>query len=154
MSIGPKIINDIEAFHCKYIVNEETGCWQWIGYISPRGYGQFRFNKKNYQAHRFSYEYFIGDLKDGLVICHICNNTKCVNPKHLRQDTQKSNMIDRTYAEKQHTQKLSVEMAKEIKIALKTPYLGINKDLSIKYGVAKSTISQIKNDLIWSHIKI
>jgi len=154
MSTGRKAIEPIERFNSSYLVNEETNCWEWIGYISPRGYGQFRFNKKPYQAHRFSFEYFVGDLKEGLVICHNCNNTKCVNPEHLRQDTQKSNMIDRTYAEKQHTQKLSAENAKEIKIALLTPYLGINKDLSIKYGVNKSTISQIKNNLIWSHIKI
>lgn len=154
MSREQKLIYLIERFHSFYEVDKDTGCWIWKGYISPRGYGQLSINRKRYQAHRLSYEIFNGSLVRSLVICHNCNNTKCVNPEHLRQDTQKSNMIDRTYVQKQHTQKLSVEQAKEIKLALKNPYLGINKDLSIKYGVNKSTISQIKTGLIWSHIKI
>lgn len=44
-------------------------------------------------AHRQSYELFRGELVDGLVIDHICNDKLCVNPNHLQQITQRENTL-------------------------------------------------------------
>jgi hypothetical protein len=160
MSRGPKIINDIEAFHCKYIVNEETGCWQWIGYISPRGYGQFRFNKKNYQAHRFSYEYYVNEIEKDMIIMHLCDNPKCVNYNHLKVAYQKDNIKDcieknrKARGNKLPNSKLNDNQIVEIKLLLQNPYLGLQKDLAIKYNVTQTLISRIKKNIAWSHIKI
>jgi hypothetical protein len=38
-------------------------------------------------AHRFSFEYHVGAVPDGLVLDHLCRNTKCVNPYHLEPVT-------------------------------------------------------------------
>jgi hypothetical protein len=152
MSRGRKPIDPIERFHAKYIIDEETGCWEWVGYYFNGGYPGINIDKKMTLVHRFSYQTFIGPLIDGLVICHNCNNKKCVNYNHLRQDTQKSNCIDKSYAKTMKSQILTVEQAIEIKNALKNPYYGIQRDLAKKYGLTQQTICDIKKNRHWSHI--
>lgn len=51
-----------------------------------------KVNKK--QAHRLSYEIFIGSLIQGLEICHNCDRKGCINPWHLFQGTHGDNMKD------------------------------------------------------------
>jgi len=42
-------------------------------------------------AHRFSYEYFIAPIPDGLEIDHLCRNRACVSPTHLEPVTRQEN---------------------------------------------------------------
>ncbi len=147
-------VNPIERFNQKYIIDETTGCWNWVAGLNNLGYGNFRVGDKVLKAHRFSYEYFVGPLDESLEICHKCNNSKCVNPEHLRQDTRSSNMIDRAIDGTQSFQKLSVEQVIEIKKSLLNPYYGIQRDLAKKYKVRKTTINEIKMGRIWSHLDI
>jgi hypothetical protein len=74
--------------------DHKTGCWNWIGAIFKKkyggNYGQLRMggcNGRVKKAHRLSYEYFIGQIPDGLEIDHLCRNTLCVNPDHLKPVT-------------------------------------------------------------------
>jgi hypothetical protein len=75
------------------IVND---CHEWNGAIANDGYGvQYDFrDKQTRRAHRLVYEFFIGDIKDDLLVCHTCNNKKCVNPKHLYLADNKQNQLD------------------------------------------------------------
>ena len=150
----PKKEDPIIRFHRKYKIDLETGCWLWIGSFFNSGYPRFKLNKKDLYSHRFSYETFVGSLNPNLEICHCCNNKACVNPNHLRQDTSSSNSIDRCYDFSQNGQKLTSQQVKEIKIELQNSYRGLNKILSIKYGVDSSTITAIKIGKSWSHLKI
>ena len=144
----------IEKFNEKYIVDEETGCWNWQDTLLHNGYGRLQQNGKSIRAHRFAYEYYIEPIKEGLVCCHSCNNRRCVNPKHLRQDTQQSNMIDMALSNNCKDQILSVEEVIEIKKALKHYYRGQIKYLAHYYKVSERQISHIKNGDRWSHIQI
>lgn len=69
-----------------------SGCWQWTGYVTHHGYGQMRIDGRYIAAHRVSYELLVGPISDGLVIDHLCRNTRCVNPAHLEPVTQAVNV--------------------------------------------------------------
>jgi hypothetical protein len=151
---GKKPIDPIIRFSSKYIVDEETGCWNWIGNSFRTGYGCFKYNNKNVSAHRFAYEYYNGPLKEGLEICHSCNNKSCVNYKHLRQDTKQSNSYDALLVNNGPSQKLSIDEVIQIKKELMHPYRGQYKDLAHFYKVHEETIGHIKRGTRWSHINI
>ena len=71
----------------------ESDCWEWTARISTTGYGRFRWGKKMGASHRFIYEYYYGEINSTLVIDHLCRNSKCVNPLHLEQVTQRENLL-------------------------------------------------------------
>lgn len=60
-------------------VNEETGCWEWTGYLDKWGYGKYAGQK----AHRVAYFLAHPEASVKLAIDHLCYNRKCVRPTHL-----------------------------------------------------------------------
>ncbi len=74
-----------------------TGCWEWFGCKKPGGYGVFSIKKNNihktYNAHRWSYQYYIGNIPEGLVIDHLCRVRHCVNPIHMELVTMRENLM-------------------------------------------------------------
>jgi hypothetical protein len=77
----------------------ENGCWNWLGYRGPAGYGEIGSRKGNRPtesqtklAHRVAYELLVGEIPAGLHLDHLCRNTSCVNPEHLEPVTRKENV--------------------------------------------------------------
>jgi hypothetical protein len=76
-------------------VVQENGCWDWVGATAlRRGYGMVRTRTGHQQqAHRFSYERFVGPIPEGLTIDHLCRNRACGNPAHMEPVTGKENTL-------------------------------------------------------------
>lgn len=68
------------------------GCWEWNGYVDPKGYGRMGVYRRVEQAHRMAYVLFVGPIPEGLEIDHLCRNRRCVLPEHLEAVTRKENM--------------------------------------------------------------
>lgn len=63
----------------------------WIVEKENNGYGKAYANGRTWQAHRLSYELFVGPIPEGLQIDHLCRVTNCINPDHLEPVTAAEN---------------------------------------------------------------
>lgn len=63
----------------------------WIVDKETNGYGKAYANGRTWQAHRLSYELFVGPIPLGLQLDHLCRITNCINPEHLEPVTPAEN---------------------------------------------------------------
>lgn len=69
-------------FVAKIQVSDE-GCWIWQGKLHG-GYGRHSVDGRTEQAHRASYQHFIGSIPDGYELDHFkCQRKSCVHPWHV-----------------------------------------------------------------------
>ncbi len=86
---------DIKRFWAKVETNGKDECWQWLGCKTKDGYGRFVMFGRAVRAHRVAFVISNGEIVDGLVVCHKCDNPSCCNPSHLFSGTPSDNMKDR-----------------------------------------------------------
>lgn len=144
-----------ERFERFYIPEPNSGCWLWIGAITPLGYGQFYYPPRNMvRAHVCSYEMYRGDRK-GLCVLHNCDVRCCVNPDHLRLGTHQENMQDREDRHRRAPPKGMLNgratVTNEIVIAIRADPRG-PKQISRAYNMPISTVQNIRHRHTWKHI--
>ena len=147
----------LDRFQEKYVCNLETGCWEWVGSKKHNGYGQINLGgrgKGMARANRVSYELFVGPIPNGLHVLHECDNSKCVNPKHLFLGTPAANSRDMKKKNRQGNKKLSNKEVVAIKeILARFPAItGIVGFLARWFGVDQTNISCIRLGKTLSHL--
>ena len=144
----------VRIFHESYTIDPETKCWNWNNPNHAAGYGAFHIGGE-VSSHRASFVIHFGGITEGLLICHSCDNPRCVNPLHLFQGSQLENMRDMirkgrkiyVVGEANPVAKLTNEQAREIFLAT-----GPQWTIAEKYGISRRGVGKIKQGLIWKHV--
>lgn len=132
-------------------INKVNDCWEYTHRQDRYRYGEIVVGGRGGQhklVHRLIYEHYFGEIPDGMLVLHKCDNPPCCNPEHLFLGSQKENMKDMkdkgrsyiTYGERSGMCKLTTEQVQFIRSDPRT-----NKEMTKIFGVAKSTISMIRS---------
>jgi hypothetical protein len=153
-----------ERFEERYIPEPNSGCWLWLGWLDPKGYGRFWDNGRSDRAHRFSYRRDRGaEIPDGIYVCHRCDNPTCVNPEHLFLGTPQENQQDSIAKGRHVTVKEGVDYARGVRqrnakladadvIEIRKRTL-TRREAAAKYGVSVNTIRMIHLGRAWKHVR-
>lgn len=126
----------------KRMEHDPNGCWNWAASTFKSGYGQVRFEGKVWKTHRLAYVLHNGNIPQGMLVCHTCNNRLCCNPAHLYAGTYSQNGRDVVNSGRLKNAKLTREKAKSIRELFATGE-HTQKELGEMFGVDRRTINAI-----------
>lgn len=145
----PQFVKNGRRKNIRYTTNKR-GCWICISHSGDKdGYPKIgRYNKKH-RASRYIYKLYKGSFNKNLVIRHMCDNFRCINPNHLLLGSKKDNTQDMIKKLKYFApnKKLSIEQIISIKKSSKSL-----KELSKLYKVNVNHICDIRKGRHWNNI--
>ena len=154
-----------QRFWEKVDVRGPDECWEWKANTVFGGYGSISTGSKNKgtrkenRAHRVAYTLVHGPIPTGLNVLHSCDNPGCVNPAHLRADTQSENLKE-SFTKGRHSVPCSVgrnNAARRLS-ELTVQRLRIldralpDHRVAAVLGVSKATIQAIMSRRNWKHL--
>lgn len=139
----------------------DSPCWEWTGSLSRRGYGRMGTGPSRISAHRLAWTLAHGD-PGHLLVCHRCDNPKCVRIDHLFLGTDADNVRDCIAkgrrrvtpptppgfkGEAHPCARLTEEQVNAIRAAT-----GTHKDIADRFGVSRQHVGSIRGGKKWTHI--
>ena len=143
-------------------VEKTDGCWFWKGTKESNAYGIIQTGgkgAKSVTAHRLSYMMHHGEIPDGYVIMHSCDNPSCVNPDHLSVGTYQENAMD-AISKGRHARVAPVgagngkavlndDKVRYIRASSGVSHVNLAKEL----GVSISCVRGVRSGRTWRHVK-
>lgn len=157
-------VQHLRRLESSSIPEPNSGCWLWLGASTSAGYGLFPFGggrrSQRVGAHRASYTLHCGDIPDGMLVCHRCDNPSCVNPAHLFLGSHGDNAADRNKKGRSKGQakgashsraKITERQAQEV-IALAASGLITHAEIAQRLNVSTSIVALIATGASWKHL--
>ena len=165
----------VRAQHERHVLyGPADTCWEWTAQIDRYGYGIQQLTagslRSPVKAHRIAYALHNKAMppEDRPLVCHTCDNPRCVNPLHLYAGSNTHNMRDRLergrfYQGSAHapetrelrrqrqivTGSTSAHLSEEDVRAIRASPL-TQKALGERYGVCQAHIWRIKHGKAWA----
>lgn len=140
----------------QYIKNDKNGCLNFPAAINSEGYATLKISQtKTIKAHRAAWELSKGEIPSGMLVCHHCDNRRCVNVEHLflgtvadnNRDKQLKGRAGRLIGVLHHKARLTEDDVRAIRGDGRT-----QMKIAASYGIKQATVSQIKRRVSWKHI--
>jgi hypothetical protein len=138
----------------RLVRNEQTGCLEWSGCKTKKGYGAVSVGNRPVLVHRYFYEKWIGRIPEGLNVCHRCDNPSCAEPSHLFIGTNADNTADmvekhrQACGERHGMAKLTLADVAAIRSARAAG--GKVREVAKQFKISIGTVSMIANRQIWT----
>ncbi len=151
-------------------INEETGCYEWLGSVVHGGYGSVTVNGAVITTHRLSYmiKENVNTIpsynENGIIlqVRHLCGNPPCFNPNHLTLGTIDENMYEDkvatgtlTRGSKAKNSKITEELARQILSMKKKRFTEGYKSITQiaqELNVPVSVVVGIHSGTTWRHL--
>lgn len=134
----------------------ENGCWECISHIGKVvAGGQARtlvyFKGRRWLLHRLVYTQLMGEIPEGLIIRHKCDNSLCCNIEHLETGTHKQNSEDMVERGRNVNgpRKINETAAEEIRDLINSKVLS-QKEIGKIYNISPQSVSDIKKHRYWT----
>lgn len=129
------------------------GCWLWQHAKAGKGYGRIKRDGRMQYAHRVSYEIAVGEIPEGSLVCHKCDNPACINPAHLFLGSNDENMEDMVKKGRQARGESASAAALNEEQVLSIRASGLGKrQLARVFGVSESAVRHIRKRRTWRHL--
>jgi hypothetical protein len=132
-----------------------SGCWEWQGGTTYKGYGEAYHGGSKLKAHRLAFLCAMGDLPPHpYIIRHLCNNRLCCRPNHLAAGTSLENTQDRRdagrgrHGERNPSAKLTEEQARAILVGAVT-----RREAREHFGIGSTQYHRIRTGQKWAHLR-
>lgn len=114
-------------------------CWPWTGSLNASdGRPYVTINGIRRPAYVWTVIFTTGQLPDGRVVRHKCDNPVCCNPMHLEWGTQQENMEDMKERERHGLPAIVKNAMKKLSSS------GVSQaEIADRYGVSQQAVSQI-----------
>lgn len=151
-------MNSKKLILSKVDIRSKNECWNWLGAINKDGYGRICYNGTHHFSHRLVLSFFHPRKKlDGKIVMHICDNTKCCNPKHLVVGSHVDNQMDKVRKNRQakgEKNGQSILTEQQVRAARKKykPHVVTYQMIANEYGVSKDTIQKAIRGIYWKHL--
>lgn len=138
----------------------ESGCLEWQGASGMKGHGRINYCGKLYSPHRVIYAANHGDIPPGRLVCHSCDNPRCVNPSHLFLGTYRDNVLDMHSKGRAAKPKVGINHeyathTNEDVIMVRVLWLQgkSHRQIVIDTGFAKAFVQKVLCGEGWSHVE-
>lgn len=138
-------------------IDRSGRCWEWRGQVNKYGYGVIKIgtegagNRRLATVHRLMWEFCLGHIPEGLLVCHDCDNRVCCRPDHLFLGTNAENLADMRSKGRGHLPKAFAKLGPD-DVAEIRRLVGImtHKAVAGRFGVSRSLVGMIANGKRWS----
>lgn len=154
--MAPPRIDPVTRYWKKVQVKGPDECWPWTGSKNQKGYGCFKWDDVQSNAHRFAWILRNGPIPLGLHCLHTCDTPGCQNPNHLFLGTNLDNIADKmrkhrhrgAWGERSGSAKLTADEVLQIRARRGDPH----QKLADEFGVHKKQIQSIIYRVTWKHL--
>ncbi len=129
----------------KGYVEDKNGCHVWQGQPSQR-YPSLKIKGRPKHVHVWAWEQAYGSVPRGMVLHHVCGNTRCCNVEHLEVLTQAENTHQGEHA------RLSMPKANRIRHLVQAGHS--YGDLAEMYAVSRRTIEAVVYGHTWRPVEL